>query len=307
MKVGVIMGGTSSERGVSLKTGAEMLRGLEQAKYEAVPVVVDRRENLADQVRGLDFALLALHGEFGEDGTVQAVLETLGIPYSGSGVLSSAICMDKDMTKRLLRSSGIPTADWLCLENSGEYSAEAASKLGFPLIVKPSSGGSSIGMSKVKELEELYPAVTEAFRQEQPVMLEAFVKGMELTCSILDGEVLPILRIVPNHAEWFDYNAKYSAGGALEEVADLPPELESRVKETALACWRALKCGVYARVDVIVSNGVPYVLEVNTLPGMTSASLLPKSAKAAGMTFSGLLETIISLSLKERGVPQHVS
>lgn len=307
MKVGVIMGGTSSEREVSLKTGAEMLKGLDPAKYDAVPVVIDKRENLAEQVRGLDFALLALHGSFGEDGTVQAVLETLGIPYSGSGVLSSAICMDKDTTKKLLRASGIRTADWLCLNDPGEFDAAAASKLGYPLIVKPSSGGSSIGMSKVKGPEGLSSAVAEAFRQDRSVMLERFLPGQELTCPIVDGEVLPILRIVPNNADWFDYDSKYSDNGALEEVAVLPPELEQAVRETALNCWRTLKCGVYARVDIMVSDGIPYVLEVNTLPGMTAASLLPKSAKAAGLSFSSLLEKIITLSLKERGVPLYVS
>ncbi|AHV96212.1 D-alanine--D-alanine ligase [Paenibacillus sabinae] len=306
MKVGVIMGGISSEREISLKTGAEILKELDPAKYEAVPVVINKREELAEQVRGLDLALLALHGAFGEDGTVQAVLESLDIPYTGSGVLSSAICMDKDMSKRLLRAAGIPTADWLCWNHIDEFAPEAAEQLGYPVIVKPSSGGSSIGMTKVNGPGELQGAVAEAFRWDRAVMAERYVRGMEITCSILDRETLPILGIVPQNAEWFDYEAKYTENGAVEQVAVLPPELEREVRKIALDCYRALKCSVYARVDMILSDGVPFVLEVNTLPGMTSASLLPKSAKAAGLTFSGLLDAIITASLKERGVPVHV-
>ncbi|NGM82594.1 D-alanine--D-alanine ligase [Paenibacillus sp. 7124] len=306
MKVGVIMGGISSEREISLKTGVEMLKMLDPAKYEAVPVVINKREELAEQVRGLDLALLALHGAFGEDGTVQAVLESLDIPYTGSGVLSSAICMDKDMSKRLLRSAGIPTADWLCWNHIDEFAPKGAEQLGYPVIVKPSSGGSSIGMTKVNGPGELQGAVAEAFRWDRSVMAERYVRGMEITCPILDGETLPILGIVPRNAEWFDYDAKYTENGAVEQVAVLPPELESKVRQIALDCYRTLKCSVYARVDMILSDDVPFVLEVNTLPGMTSASLLPKSAKAAGLTFSGLLDAIITASLKERGVPVHV-
>ncbi|MFD1775692.1 D-alanine--D-alanine ligase [Paenibacillus rhizophilus] len=306
MRVGVIMGGISSEREISLKTGAEILKALDPAQYEAVPVVINKREELAEQTRGLDLALLALHGAFGEDGTVQAVLESLNIPYTGSGVLSSAICMDKDMSKRLLRAAGIPTADWLCWNHIDEFTPEAAEQLGYPVIVKPSSGGSSIGMAKVNGPGELRAAIMEAFRWDRSVMAERYVRGMEITCSILDGETLPIIGIVPRNAEWFDYDAKYTENGALEQVAVLPVELERKVRRIALDCYRTLKCSVYARVDMIVSDGVPFVLEVNTLPGMTSASLMPKSAKAAGMTFGGLLDAIIAASLKERGVPVHV-
>ncbi|WP_025688350.1 D-alanine--D-alanine ligase [Paenibacillus zanthoxyli] len=306
MKVGVIMGGISSEREISLKTGEEMLKMLDPNKYEAVPVVINKKEELAEKVRGLDLALLALHGAFGEDGTVQAVLESLNIPYTGSGVLSSAICMDKDMSKRLLRAAGIPTADWLCWNHIDEFSPEALEELGYPVIVKPSSGGSSIGMTKVNEPDELRAAVMEAFRWDRSVMAERYIRGMEITCPILDGETMPIISIIPKAAEWFDYDAKYTANGAVEQVAVLPPELEREVRRIALDCYRTLKCTVYARVDMILSDGFPFVLEVNTLPGMTSASLLPRSAKAAGLTFSGLLDAIIAVSLKERGVPVHV-
>ncbi|QWU17468.1 D-alanine-D-alanine ligase [Paenibacillus sophorae] len=306
MRVGVIMGGISSEREISLKTGEEMLKKLDPAKYEAVPVVINKKEELAEKVRGLDLALLALHGAFGEDGTVQAVLESLNIPYTGSGVLSSAICMDKDVSKRLLRAAGIPTADWLCWNHISEFAPEAVEKLGYPVIVKPSSGGSSIGMVKVNEPGGLRAAVTEAFRWDRSVMVERYVQGTEITCPILDGRTLPALGIIPQTSEYFDFDAKYTENGALEEIAVLPADLERKVRQISLDCCRTLKCSVYARIDIIVSDGVPFVLEVNTLPGMTSASLLPKSAKAAGMTFSGLLDAIIAASLKERGVPVHV-
>ncbi|WP_330217246.1 D-alanine--D-alanine ligase [Paenibacillus durus] len=293
-------------REISLKTGEEMLKMLDPAKYEAVPVVINKKGELAEKVRGLDLALLALHGAFGEDGTVQAVLESLGIPYTGSGVLSSAICMDKDMSKRLLRAAGIKVADWLCWNHIDEFAPEAVEKLGYPVIVKPSSGGSSIGMAKVNSPDGLRADVTEAFRWDRSVMVERYVPGMEITCPILDGETLPIIGIVPMAAEWFDYDAKYTENGAQEQVAVLPAELEHKVRRIAQDCYRTLKCSVYARVDMILSDGVPFVLEVNTLPGMTSASLLPRSAKAAGLTFSGLLDAIISASLKERGVPVYV-
>lgn len=302
MKIGVIMGGISSEREVSLKTGQEMIRHLDGSRYEAVPIVIEQRADLIEQVQraGIDIALLALHGRYGEDGTVQEALETLGIPYTGSGVLASSLCMNKQLAKMLLRASGVHAPAGLYWKKMDDYDRLAVEQLGYPVIVKPNTGGSSIGVQLVQNEKELLPAVQEAFSLDEAILIEPFLKGTELTCSILEDEVLPILGIRSAHSEWFDYKAKYEVGGAEEKVIQLPPATLQRVHEAALASYRLLQCNVYARVDMILHEDTPYVLEVNTLPGMTAGSLLPKSAEAAGMTFSQLLDRIIARSLYER-------
>lgn len=313
MKIGVLMGGISTEREVSLQTGQEMIRHLDRGCYEVDPLVIDRRADLIAQVResGIDLALLALHGQYGEDGTVQGALETLGIPYTGSGVLASSLCMNKRLSKMLLKAAGVHTPAGLCWDGLDDVDPREVEQLGYPVIVKPNTGGSSIGIQLVRQEKQLLPAVREAFRLGEAVLIESYLQGTEITCSILEGEVLPIIGIRAAHSEWFDYNAKYEEGGAEEKVIQLPPDLERRVREAALASYGLLHCKVYARVDMILSDGVPYVLEVNTLPGMTSGSLLPKSAAAAGITFTQLLDRIIAGSLRVRnqewGVAEHVS
>lgn len=312
MKVGVIMGGISSEIEVSLNTGREMMNHLDRNKYEVIPVVFNKPEELVEKVKGLDVALLALHGAYGEDGTIQGTLETLGIPYTGSGVLASSLCMNKDLSKKILRYEGVNTPDWLCWDSLEDYSPEDVEQLGYPVMVKPNSGGSSIGMEKVNDEQGLHSAVMKAFASDsdQSILIERYTVGQEITCSILDGEPLPVVGITSASSEWFDYSAKYEEGGADEVVLTLPPELDRSVRKAAMTCYKALKCSVYARVDILLLDGEPYVLEVNTLPGMTATSLLPKSAAAAGLSFSTLLDRIISCSLMERsknkGVPVHV-
>ncbi|MFB7817634.1 D-alanine--D-alanine ligase [Paenibacillus chitinolyticus] len=302
MKIGVIMGGISSEREVSLQTGQEMIRHLDRSRYEVVPIVIDRRADLIIQTQqaGIDLALLALHGQYGEDGTVQGALETLGIPYTGSGVLASSLCMNKQLSKRLLKTVGVHTPEGLCWQGMDDYEPQAVKQLGYPVIVKPNMGGSSIGIQLVHNEKELLTAVQKAGSFDQAILIEPYMKGTELTCSIVDGEVLPIIGIRSAHSEWFDYKAKYEPGGAEEKVIQLPPATRQRVREAALASYRLLQCKVYARVDMILCEDVPYVLEVNTLPGMTENSLLPKSAAASGMTFTQLLDRIIASSLLER-------
>lgn len=300
MKIGVIMGGISSEREVSLKTGQEMINHLDRSLYEAVPIVVTQRADLITQVQqaDIDFALLALHGQYGEDGTVQGALETLGVPYTGSGVLASSLCMNKQLSKMLLKTAGIQTPTGLYWKDV--YDPQAVEQLGYPVIVKPNLGGSSIGVQLVQNEKELLTAVQEASHLDQGILIEPYLKGTELTCAILDGELLPIIGIRSAHSEWFDYRAKYEDGGAEENVIELPPVIRQRVREAALASYQLLQCKVYARVDMILCQDMPYVLEVNTLPGMTANSLFPKSAAAAGMTFTQLLDRIIASSLHER-------
>ena len=299
MKVGVIMGGTSSERDISLLTGQEMIAHLDRNKYDVIPIELSSKRDLIDKSAGIDVALLALHGKYGEDGTVQGTLESLGIPYTGCGVLSSSVCMDKDMSKQLMHQAGIPTGAWVQVSHLEQLSSTPVQQLAYPVVVKPNSGGSSIGTQVVQEPSALSAAVEAALGWDDTVMIEQYIAGEEITCAIVDGKMLPVISIRSN-AEFFDYSSKYNDGGAEEQVVELPTDIHQRVEAAALACYRVLKCSVYARVDMIIRDDMPYVLEVNTLPGLTRNSLLPKSAAAAGISFTELLDTIIELSLKER-------
>lgn len=293
------MGGTSSEREISLYTGKEMVSYLDKKKYDICPIIVNKKEEFIDQIRGIDFALLALHGEFGEDGTIQGVLETLGIPYSGCGLLSSSLCMDKDLTKKLIRTSGINTADWILIKNIEELNYKQVENLGYPVVVKPNSGGSSVATFLINNSQELKNAVTLGLKYDKEVMVEKYIKGDEITCCILNGKLLPILAIRPKSA-FFDFDSKYSDGGADEFVIELDKKLYGKVENLALRCYKLLKCSVYSRIDIIIEKGEPYVLEVNTLPGMTKNSLFPKSAASVGISFSKLLDLIIGYSLQEK-------
>lgn len=300
MKIGVIMGGISSEREVSLNSGKEVVKFLEQNdKYEVLPIVIDKKQDIVEKVKGIDFAFLALHGKFGEDGTVQSVLQTLDIPYSGCGPLSSGICMDKDSTKKILKQANINTADWICVSSIDDIDYDKLEKIGYPFFVKPNSGGSSVATNLIKNKEDIKNAVEMALEYDNEVMIEKYIRGDEITCCILNGRMLPVLAIRPQKgAEFFDFKAKYEDGGSEEVVIQLEENLHKQVEKMALACWKELKCSVYVRVDMIISNGVPYILELNTLPGMTKNSLFPKSAKDVGISFGQLLDYIIEYSLK---------
>lgn len=191
MKVGVIMGGTSSEREVSIMTGQEMMAHLDVTRYEIVPIEINDKRELISKTAGIDVALLALHGQYGEDGTVQGTLDSLGIPYTGSGVLSSSVCMDKDMSKQLLRYAGLHTADWIMVNGVEELMTADVDALGYPVVVKPNAGGSSIGTRIVRTREQLEPAVAEALRWDRSVMIEQWIGGEEITCPVLDGSRFP--------------------------------------------------------------------------------------------------------------------
>jgi D-alanine-D-alanine ligase len=299
MRVGVIMGGISAEREVSLNTGKEIVKNLDENKYDIYPILLNNKMDLLEKVKGIDIAFLALHGNFGEDGTVQSILEALNVPYTGCGVLSSAICMDKDITKRIIREAGIKTAEWLLVSKLEEIDYDQIEKIGYPVVVKPNSGGSSVATAIINDREDIEGAVRMALKYDKEVMIEEFISGDEITCSILDGRMLPVLVIKPKSA-FFDYTSKYADNGADEYVVELEPELQKQVEQMALMTYKLLKCSVYARVDMIVKEGIPYVLETNTLPGMTRNSLIPKSAKAVNIDFSQLLDIIINCSLKEK-------
>ena len=298
MKVGVIMGGISSEREISLNSGNSIMENIDKNKYDVVPVVIDEKADIINKVKDLDFALLALHGKFGEDGTVQSVLQTLDIPYSGCGPLSSALCMDKDLTKVVLAANGIRTAKWLNVKSVEEIDYEAIENMGYPVFIKPTNGGSSVATFKIYDKEKVQEAVEEGLKWDTEVMIEEFIDGNEITCPVFDNKLFPVIAIKPK-SDFFDYTQKYSDNGADEVLVELEEDLYKEVKEMALKTYKALKCEVYSRIDMIVNKeGTPYILEVNTLPGMTAASLFPKSAKGEGYSFSEFLDLIIETSLK---------
>ncbi|MCH3962910.1 MAG: D-alanine--D-alanine ligase [Clostridium sp.] len=298
MKIGVIMGGISSEREVSLNSGREIMSCFDKTKYEVVPIVIDKERDIIDKTAGIDFAFIALHGKFGEDGTVQSVLETLDIPYSGCGPLTSSICMDKDMTKKVLKSAGIKTARWMCVKSTDEIDYDYLDEIGYPLVVKPNSGGSSVATNIVKNKENMEDAVNLGLEYDEEVMIEEYIKGDEITCCILNGNTLPLIQIKPK-TEFFDYEAKYTEGASDEIIVQLEEKLQGEIEEISRKCWDVLKCRVYVRVDLIVKDNIPYVLELNTLSGMTKNSLFPKSAKAVNMSYSQLLDKIVEYSMEE--------
>lgn len=297
MKVGVIMGGVSSEREVSLLSGREICKNLNTEKYEVIGINIDSEAEVTEKVKGIDFAFIALHGGFGEDGRVQAILENLKIPYTGSGVLSSALCMDKNLTKKLFKVENILTPQWILVRDN-EINFKDVEPLGFPMVVKPNNGGSSIGTFIVKSEEELRAAVAEALKYDKEILIEEYLEGEEITCCILNGKLLPIIGILPKD-EFFNFNSKYDAGGAEEIIVSFPKDITDKILEIVETCWRVFKLKSYARIDIIIKRGKIYVLEINTLPGMTANSLFPKSAKGCGISFPELLDKIIEYSLVE--------
>lgn len=299
MRVGIIMGGISSEREVSLSSGKSIMQHIDKEKYEVCEVIIDNKVDIINKVKDLNFALLALHGKFGEDGTVQAVLETLDIAYSGCGALCSALCMDKDLTKTVLREKGIRTARWTIAHSIDDIDYDAIEKMKYPVFIKPNTGGSSVATFKINKKEDVENAVLEGLKYDTEVMIEEFIKGEEITCPVFNDELFPILAIRAK-TEFYDYEQKYSTGGADHFPIELEESVYEEVKKMALDTFKYLKCSVYARIDMIITdNGVPYILEINTLPGMTATSLFPQSAKENGINYTKFIDMIISTSLKK--------
>lgn len=298
MKIGVIIGGVSSEREISLKSGAEILKNLNREKYnEIIPIEIKSKSEVVEKVRGIDFAFIALHGRFGEDGTIQGLLETLGIPYSGCRVLASAVCMNKSLTKRIIQSIGVKTAPWTIVKSLDEIDYDKINDIGYPVFIKPNNGGSSVATFFVKDSSEVETAIKEGLNYDSEIIIEKYIKGVEITSFILNGEVFPTVMIKTKKGEFFDYASKYENNGANEEIVFLEKNLQEKVNRISKKVWDILGCKSYSRIDMILDNGIPYVLEVNTLPGMTTSSLIPISAKAKGLEFSELLDKIIEYSL----------
>ena len=292
-KVAVLLGGTSAEREVSLKSGAMVLAALRSRGVDAHPF--DPAEQGLDALMDERFAraFIVLHGRFGEDGTLQGALEWLGIPYTGSGVLASALAMDKLRTKLLWQACGLPTPPCEVLQAEADLDAVAA-RLGLPIMVKPVNEGSSLGMSKVREARGLDEAFALAVNYDRVVMAEKFVEGPELTVGILVDQALPIIKL-ETPRDFYDYQAKYVSDDTRYIIpCGLPQARERELQALSLEAFRALGCSGWGRVDLMLdAAGVPYLLEVNTAPGMTDHSLVPMAARAAGMSYADLCLRIL--------------
>jgi D-alanine-D-alanine ligase len=306
-RVGVLMGGVSAEREVSLRTGEGVARALESRGHDVVRIVPGPDTRGVDELvrdAEIDVAFIALHGRGGEDGCVQGLLELLGVPYTGSSVLASALAMDKLKAKEMFRLHNVPTPPYYAAtRNDLAELAEIHGSFGFPCIVKPRGEGSSVGIAKASDLAELARGVESALAYDDCVLVERFVRGMEVTVGLLDGRVLGALEIAPKSGI-YDYASKYTAG-ATEYI--LPPRLPATrargILNLAERAARALGCSGACRVDLLVTEGEnEYVLEVNTLPGMTPTSLLPKIAAAAGIDYAALCEAILASARLHSGI-----
>jgi D-alanine-D-alanine ligase len=334
IRVAVLMGGKSAEHEVSLSSGREVIKNLDPKKYETIPLVISRdgkRWQLANkelllkekkhelkfarelvpleiglpqnlQQKKIDVVFIAMHGPFGEDGTIQGMLELTGLPYTGSKVLASALGMNKIMSKKIWKNEKIPVIPYFVLDKNDKIDS-VLKKVSFPFIVKPSDQGSSVGVSIIHKKGELEKALNLAFSYSDKVIIEKYIKGKEITCGILGNNKpisLPLIEIVPKH-EFFDYACKYTPDLCEEIVpARIDKKITRKIQKIALAAYKALGCQGFGRVDMFLGdNGKIYVSEINTIPGLTANSLLPKEAKAAGISFPRLLDKIISYALKK--------
>ncbi|MFH2013066.1 MAG: D-alanine--D-alanine ligase [Pseudomonadota bacterium] len=295
-KIGVLMGGLSAEREISLLSGSAILSALIERGHNACSIFVGRDVNQRMIDEGIDIAFIALHGRWGEDGTIQGILEIMGIPYTGSSVLASALAMNKPMTKRVLNFYKLRTPKFQVLNKAEiiEGKLKKIIKLKFPLVVKPVSEGSSVGVTIVENKEGLAKAADEAGKYTEQIMVEEFIRGSEIAVGILNGRPLPVIEIVPKSG-LYDYSSKYTKGMTDYILpARLTEDQLSEVQDIALKSYKAIDCHGVARVDMILDlKGNPYILEINTIPGMTHTSLLPKAADYVGLSFNLLVEEIL--------------
>lgn len=293
-KVAVLMGGFSAEREISLKTGQAVLKALLENGFDAVAIDVDR--DLPGQLRAVkaEIAFICLHGRYGEDGTVQGLLEMMQIPYTGSGVMSSSMVMDKVITKQILLYHEISTPGFMVFHAGDDLSEVLKSCRHFPLVVKPAREGSTIGISIVHDKTQLEAGLVEALQHDDLILIEDFIQGDEVTVSILNNEALPIIKIVPKSG-FYDFKSKYTPGQT-EYLLPAPLEavLYNRLQEVSVAACKALSCRGAARVDFMVREREFFCLEINTIPGMTETSLLPKAAAEAGVPFNELVRQILA-------------
>jgi D-alanine-D-alanine ligase len=339
-QIAVIFGGQSGEHEVSIKSASQVIEALDRNKYDVIPIAITKsgywligkeseeyleenlekasqeggvkndffpknRNKLPQEFPAIDLVLPIMHGTFGEDGKLQGTLEMLGLPYAFSGTLASALAMNKNKTKTIVKAVGLKVAEDLVIAKNEEYDLEKIiKKLNFPMVVKPLELGSSVGIELVNTKEELNLAIKKAFEYGKEVLLEKFIKGRELTVPVMGNqkpEALAVIEIIPKVAGWFDYKAKYEVGGS-EEVcpAKIPEKIRGKVQSNAIKAFKAVGCCDLARADFIWddANDEIYFLEINTIPGVTSTSLVPQSAQVAGMNFSIFLDRLIEMAFE---------
>lgn len=307
-RVGVLMGGPSSERGISLKSGKAVLSALLESRVDALGIDITT-DNAEENIRllqsyNLNSVFIALHGRFGEDGSIQEILEKINLPYTASGVASSRLAMDKISSLKIFKDGGLCVPKSHFIEKSA-YRKNRVYKndLGLPLVIKPANHGSSIGLSLVEADEGISAAIELAFQFDERIIIEEYISGRELTVGVLDKAALPVIEIVPKN-KFFDFEAKYQAGLTDYIIpAHLEAGIAGKVQQTALEAHRLLGCFGCSRTDIILSrDGLPYVLEVNTIPGMTATSLLPKAAKIIGIDFNQLCIKLLELGYEKAKV-----
>lgn len=289
------MGGISSERDVSIKIGKDIIKNIDKEKYCVNEIIINDKKDIYKYIDKIDFAFLTTVGEFGEDGKLQSILESLDIPYSGCGVLSSAICMNKDFTKSRLNNYKINTPKWISIKSIDEIDFEYINKIGYPMIVKPNEGGSSINTFLVNDDYELKEKASLVIENAKCVIIEEFIRGKEYSVFILDGEPLTPISIKKNGI--YNYKDKYINANEIKCVDKLDYDIESNIKLISKKCWKLLNCEVYARIDIILKNNKVYVLEVNTLPSLANGSLIDKIIKHENIEMKELLDKIINISL----------
>jgi len=336
LKIAVLLGGTSAERDVSLVTGLEISKALSEKGHQVTaidcaygakvltdwsadskeiirvePSEMESRQttlnrNIFETIRYIldntfDVVVLALHGGYGENGQLQALLKLANIPFTGSEMLASAMGMDKHVSKSLFRQSGVPTAPWVLLRHPEKYRQEQVKQFGLPLVVKPNDQGSTVGLSIVDELQKMPEAISLAFQHSDSVLIEKFIPGREMTVAILNGEALPVIEIIPEHGI-YDYECKYQTGKSQYVVpAEISEQTSRELQNLAQRAYHSINCRHYSRIDFRVTDeNEAFCLEVNTLPGMTPTSLVPKAANAVGINFSDLIERIVLLALNSK-------
>ncbi|MGA8533369.1 MAG: D-alanine--D-alanine ligase [Candidatus Tumulicola sp.] len=294
-KVAVVMGGSSAEREISIQSGTRVTQALRSLGYETSSLDYDDRFVEALREREPDVVFNALHGPGGEDGHVQALLEYLGVPYTGSGLEASSLSMDKHLTKKLLAGEGLPTAAWDLFDLSGGTLPLLPGALDLPLVVKPRFEGSSAGVVLVRTHEQWTAAMLAACKDYGQILAEEYVEGREFTCGVLGEEALPVVEIVANRDEFYSFDAKYEAGGSTHFVpARVDDDLAARLQMLALSAHRLLGLRDYSRTDFIVNrDSRPYILEINSLPGLTAASNFPEACASVGITFEALIERLV--------------
>lgn len=307
-RVGVLIGGPSTERTISLKSGKAVMEALKEEGLETVALDI-KTNDLCQNIRlikdsGIDIAFIALHGRFGEDGQIQQVLEALDIPYTGSGVMPSRLALDKIASRQIFQIHGLIVPRYKIIHklSYNKYPLLLLNGFSFPLVIKPATHGSSIGLSIIDSRRELKRALDLAFSFDEYILIEEYLKGREITVGILNNMPLPVIEIKPKR-KFFDYQAKYKPGMANYIVpAIIKKEISQRVKQHALLAHRFLGCEGFSRVDMILKDSQPYILEVNTIPGLTQTSLLPRAAKVIGLSFNQLCLHLLELAYEKKKI-----